>query len=73
MKCFIWRYVGKCSDSYHESGGVVVVAVDEQAARALANSVEGCDIKTEEAPDCVLDVLGDVEPRVFIMPDAGCC
>lgn len=72
MKVFVWEWVGKCSDSYHEDGGVVVVAPDEARARALANAKPGCCIKDEEAPDLVVDAATD-EERVFIMPNAGCC
>lgn len=73
MKVFIWDWVSKCTDSWHEDGGVVVVAADEAAARALANQRPGCAIKEDEAPALVLPVEGAAEARVFIMPNAGCC
>lgn len=72
MKVFVWSSVEKVSDRYHEGGGVVVFATDEARARALANAVEGCDIKDGEAPDVAVDAAAS-EERVFIMPDAGCC
>ena len=72
MKVFVWQRVGKCSDNYHEEGGVVVFAATEDRARELANAESGCAIRPDEAPDDVRDVTGGNE-RVFIMPDAGCC
>ena len=72
MKVFVWARVGKCSDNYHEDGGVVVFAETEQRAREIANGEEGCAIREDEHPDDVRDVVGGDE-AVFIMPDAGCC
>lgn len=72
MKVFVWQNVRKVSENYHEGGGVVVFAEDEAAARALANAVFGCALSDDETPDDVRDVIGG-EPRVYIMPDAGCC
>lgn len=72
MKIFIWERVEKCSDSFHEEGGVVVIADNEDVARDVANSVEGCNIQPEEKPVASYDVFAD-EEKVFIFPDAGCC
>ncbi len=72
MKVFVWHMVGKCTDRYHQDGGVVVFAETEQRARELANSTEGCAIQPHEAPDDVRAVDGGSE-AVYIMPNAGCC
>lgn len=72
MKVFIWHSVGKCSDHYHEDGGVVVFAESEGRARELANAEPGCKIRAAEAPDDVREVIGG-EEKVYIMPNAGCC
>lgn len=72
MKVFIWKRVEKCTDSFHEGGGVVVFASTEAEARALANAQPGCGIKDTEAPTDVRD-CADGPARVYIMPDAGCC
>ena len=72
MKVFIWQRVEKCSDNFHEEGGVVVFADSEARARELANQQPGCAIRADEMPDEVRDVAKGAE-RVFIMPDAGCC
>lgn len=72
MKVFVWSRVDKCSDNYHEEGGVVVFAETEERARKLANAESGCAIRADEQPDDVRDVA-DGNECVFIMPDAGCC
>ena len=72
MKVFIWHRVSKCSDSYHEEGGVVVFANTLPRAREIANAVKGCQIRPDEKPDEVRE-CGEGPERVFIMPDAGCC
>lgn len=72
MKVFVWQRVEKCSSNYHEEGGVVVFAENEERAREIANAQEGCFIQPKEKPDDVRDVTNG-EEKVFIMPDAGCC
>lgn len=72
MKVFIWERVYKCSDNYHDSGGVVVFSENEERARELANQKNGCAIRPDEMPDDVRVVDGG-EEAVYIMPDAGCC
>lgn len=72
VKVFVWERVEKCSDNYHSDGGVVVFAESEQRAREIANTHQGCEIREDEKPTYVRDVLGS-ELAVFIMPNAGCC
>ena len=35
MKIFIWQYISNISTSYHDNGGVAIIASDIDAARAL--------------------------------------
>lgn len=72
MKVFVWERIDNATDNYHSQGGLVVFAETEERARALANLVNGCSLKSEETPDYVREIFGG-EERVFIMPDAGCC
>jgi len=72
MKVFVWHFIGHCSDNYHEGGGVVVFADNEERARELAEREPGCKIDCKEKPDDVREVIGG-EEKVYIMPDAGCC
>jgi len=71
MKVFIWEDVEKCSNAYHENGGVVVFAETETRARELANQA-GCEIKKDENPNEIRSVYSGSE-KVYIMPNAGCC
>jgi hypothetical protein len=72
VNVYVWKEVKKCSDSYHEEGGVVVFAGTEDEARQLANAEAGCAIEPQEQPDEVR-ACADGEKKVFIMPNAGCC
>lgn len=71
MKVFVWEYVDRVGNSYHEGGGVVVFAETEERAREIAN-VDDCDIREDEHPDDVRGVSEGIEKR-YIFPDAGCC
>lgn len=73
MKVFIWVRVDKCTDNYHEEGGVTVIAEDEGRARTLANSIKGCAIRQDEMPDRVVEADPSELEGAFIFPDAGCC
>lgn len=70
MKVFIWSRIEKCSDNYHEEGGVVVFAMTEERARKIANK-NGCRIADSEKPDDVRGASGN--EKVYLFLDAGCC
>lgn len=70
MSIYVWESVGGVSDSYHDGGGVVVVAPDLESARALLP--EECTARAKD-PDAIYSVNGDPESRAFLFPDAGCC
>jgi len=72
VKVFVWQRVNKCTDNWHEEGGIVVFAETEDRARELANAKDWTDIKSSENPDAVRE-CGDGPEQVFLMPDAGCC
>ena len=67
MKVFVWERIDKCSDNYHEEGGVVVFAENEARARQIANEIPDCNIRDDEGPDYIRNVTGKQE-RVFIFP-----
>lgn len=83
MKVFIWNHIAELTDSYHSNGGLVVVANDLQHAIELAEHYgedddynDGHRIKftdDEKQPDNEYEIIGDVDPEVFVFPDAGCC
>lgn len=65
----------RVSESYHEEGGVLVVAQDEESARAaLAAHGEGLAISDGEwARRTVYRLDGEYEAKVVVFPNAGCC
>jgi hypothetical protein len=71
MNVYIWRDATTVSTSYHEGGGLVVIAASEEAARALANAEHGVVLDAAEMPDAVFPC--NAEPQVFVFPNAGCC
>jgi hypothetical protein len=71
MNIYIWHYIEKCTENYHSGGGVVAFAYTLDEAIEHATKA-GCSFKETEKPDYIRQ-CEDGEPRVFIMPDAGCC
>lgn len=82
MKVFIWSFVSPLTGSYHNGGGLTVIAKDLEDARALilasvrdehVDEAETCSALTK-APDAEHELArADVDPVVFVFPDAGCC
>lgn len=58
MKVFVWDRVQKCTTSYHEEGGVVVFATSLERALEIARSQPGGEIKEDEIPVDIRDVIG---------------
>jgi len=69
-KVFIWDYVSNLTDSYHSSGGLVVIADNLQDAKILAMEQ---DVKFDDETPTVYELKDTVEDEVYIFPDAGCC
>jgi hypothetical protein len=70
MKIFIWQGVSGITDSYHDGGGVAVIAEDLEAARAHL----GRSSAMKEAPDFVFELKrGTKGPQTIVFPDSGCC
>ena len=83
MKLFIIQDVLEAGWNYHSAGGVVVIAETLDAAKAYvaANGDENDD-KTKRRPEItdeewataeVYEIAGDVAPKLYVFPDAGCC
>lgn len=71
---YVWETVGDLTNSYHDGGGVVVIADNMEAARELLKTHgarKGCEAFTA-SPDFSAPVETN-EDKVFIFPDAGCC
>lgn len=76
MKIFIFEEVEELTDRYHPGGGLVVIAENETEARELIATIESIKLTEEEWEEVLvyeLSAFQDVEPKMFIFPDAGCC
>lgn len=62
----LWNYVRDLTSSWHNGGGIVVVAESLERARKIAPG----DLREE--PDKTYEV-GEAAEEFFIFPDAGCC
>ena len=73
MKLFIWEDVDGLTSAWHDSGGLVIIAEDEESARNLWSEHESNPNpdKPLGAPAHVRETEG--APLVLIFPDAGCC
>lgn len=67
MKIFIWQDLENLTRSYHDSGGLVVVAESLERAWQLNAACKGV------VPDKVFELVGDASEESFVFPDAGCC
>ena len=70
---FVWESVEQVSYSYHDGGGVTIIADNLEAARELVKKMvpSGSGVFTEK-PDFTASVVTESD-KVFIFPDAGCC
>ncbi len=74
MKIYVFEYLDQVSDSYHSSGGAVIVARDLRHAKKLVADTPYLEIYENDWKNAmVYELASNVEPRVFIFPDAGCC
>ena len=74
MKIFVFERIDKCSDNYHEEGGLVVIAKDVEQAKELLKTDNSIEVTDEEWQNVESFALVDnVEPKFWVMPDAGCC
>lgn len=69
MNLFVWEYVSKLTDNYHDGGGCVVIAETLEAAR-LTLPLD-CSAQ-KESPSFTCQV-NTSEAKTFIFRDAGCC
>jgi hypothetical protein len=74
MKIFIFESIYKLTDSYHEGGGLVIVAKDEDHAKQLITSDPEIQPTEDEWKSAVvLELANEEDPRFWTMPNAGCC
>lgn len=75
MKAFVFEYLDKVSDNWHEEGGLFIVASDKGRAIELINGTNGVVKVLEEEWKKVLvyELSGDYQEKLITFPDAGCC
>ena len=74
MKMFIFKELSQVSDNYHSEGGLAVIAKDKDQVYQLIEEYGDIEITEDEWHEVwIYDLVGDVEPEVFVFPDAGCC
>ena len=69
MKLFIWMRINGVTASYHNEGGLAILADTIDSARSM---IECSDAKKKD-PDIIYEVVGKNDPIVLVFPDAGCC
>lgn len=75
MKIFIFEEVERVSGRYHSEGGLVIIAKDLQSAIDLAQEDKYKKLQSHEIEKVVsYDLLDDdVDPRLWVFPNSGCC
>ena len=74
MRIFIFEDLNQVSSRYHSEGSLAVIAKDKEHVKELIKDYDYIEIMDEEWENVVVyELNGDVEPKIFIFPDAGCC
>lgn len=71
---YIWNRVAGLTDSYHDGGGLVVIASSLDRAREILTAEAGVQENCEAftiPPDMEVECAG--EEYIAVHPDAGCC
>ena len=74
MRIFVFEDIENCSSNYHSEGGLVVIAKDIEHAKELLKEDKSIDVTDEEWGKVESFALAEnVEPKFWVMPNAGCC
>ena len=75
MKIFIFEYINQVSGNYHSGGGLVIIAESKEKAIELIADNKHIRPDEKEWETVVVYKLADtdIQPKYFVMPDAGCC
>lgn len=84
MKLYILEAVERCTDNYHDGGGLVIIAEDLHHAKQMIEKVNRDRIDNQQshlytitteqwhgARELIL--FSPAEPEIIVFPDAGCC
>jgi len=74
MKIYIFNEIEQVSCNYHSNGGLVIIAKDiEHAKEVISVDSDVQPTENEWKSVEVYDLAENVEPKFWVMPDAGCC
>lgn len=82
MKIFIFEDIEKLTSSYHGDGSLIIIAKDLHNAIGLAgghaesiyDNKNYIKLSTEEIKNVIsYDLVSEVEEKVFVFPNSGCC
>jgi len=75
MKMYIFEKLDNVSDRYHSNGGLMVVAKDLDDLKEIIKEYQDIIITEKEFKEILIYELKDnnVERKVIVFPDAGCC
>lgn len=74
MKLFLLQRIEQATEYYHPEGGLVIVANNDDHARAIIMDMEHIAPTDEEwSAKTVYDLAGDYPPKVYVFEDSGCC
>jgi hypothetical protein len=74
MKIFVFERIEQVSGNYHSEGGLVIIARDIDHAKEVISvdpEVRPTDLEWESVES--FELIGNPEPKFWVMPDAGCC
>ena len=84
MNLYILEEVERCSDRYHDAGGLVIIAKDLYHAKLLIETENRRRINNGQSRLYVitaeqwreareLTLRSPAEPEIIVFPNAGCC
>lgn len=75
MQLFLFQNVQRVSEyNYHDGGSVMVLAKGISEVTEMLKDHPGVILDDDDWNQVrVFDVNPDLDPEVFIFPDAGCC
>lgn len=74
MKIFIFESVNRLTGQYHHSGGLVIIADNQEQAKDLIKDDSDIAVSDEEWNSVeIFELKDETKPKYWIFPDAGCC
>ena len=71
-KIWIFEYLEKVSNNYHEGGGLVVVSSNLEQAKFDVKAQKDIEVSDEDWSNALAGKT-DLPKRIIVFPDSGCC